>query len=295
MNTAETEFLYSAPAMGLQVSAEPCVQAISERFCGRGLAYAVHAEAAEQERRERKTASLQPVAYRMSTLSESYISARYRHGKDMMSGGDLLEYFRDTRAMRTQNADFSCVCPADDAIFAGEEDKACVPAVRSTAVPSVRARIALLPGRIKALPAQAMEKMRASHTAWFDHTKADTSREARRFPLSALAAIFAVAMSLMLIVASSVMINQGESRVNTLKRELTAITGEVSELRSDLCMENDLFAIRDVAVNEYGMVSEEYIRMEYLSAGQADSVEVFEEEPEQTIGLSAILSALGIK
>jgi len=295
MNTAETEFLYSTPAMGLEISAESRVGAISAHFSTRGLAKAVHVEAEEQQTREDKTAALQPLAYRMSAMSEAYISARYRHGKDVMSSGDLVEYFRDTRAIRTKNADFSAVLPVDDEILAGEEEKACVPAVRRAVMPGVREKLSALPGYVKSLPMQAVEKMRTSHGAWFNHAKVDTSREARRFPLSALAAIFAVAMSLMLIVASSVMINQGENRVNSLKRELTALTGEVSELRSDLCVENNLFAIRDVAVNEYGMVSEEYVRMEYLSANEGDSVEVFEEKPEETIGLSAILSALGFK
>lgn len=295
MNTAEAEFLYSTPAVGLQVSAEPGVREIATRFTGRGLVGCVKRDVEEQERRESETPALAPLAYRMSALPESYISARYRRGKSEMNGGDLIAYFRDTRAMRTEHADFSAVQPKDEAVRAGEMEKACVVAVRTVAMPSVSARVRALPGRVMALPTQAMKKMRQSHTEWFDHARVDTSREARRFPLSALAAIFAIAMSLMLIVASSVMINRGENHVNILKREMTALTGEVSELRSDLAMENDLLAIRNVAVNEFGMVKEEYVRMEYLSVNEGDTIEVFEEEREQSIGLSAILSALGFK
>ena len=295
MNTAETELLYSTPAMGVEISAEAHVQTISNRFSARGLAKEICAEAEAQEQKERRTASLQPLAYRMSGLSEGYIAARYRHGKDVMCGGDLVEYFRDTRAIRTKDADFSAVIPADEAVLTGEADKSCVTSVRSVAVPTLRQRVTELPERIKTLPARALARVKASRGEWFDRADVDTSREARRFPLSAFAAILAVAMSLMLIVAGSVMINFGENRVNALKLELSALTGEVAEMRSDLCMENDLFAIREVAVNEFGMVSEEFVRMEYLSSGESDSIEVFREEREQSVGLAAILSALGLR
>lgn len=295
MDTANTDFLYSASAKELQISVEPRLQAISERFSARGLVKAVRAEAESQEKRECETALLQPLAYRLSGLNEGYVSARYRHGKDVMSAGDLVEYFCDTRAIRTKDADFSAVLPEDEKVLASEEEKACVSAVRSVTEPGLCERISKLPAQIKAFPKKALNKARSTHNAWFDCSKANTRSNTHRFPLSALAAIFAVAISLMLIVASSVMINQGENRLNALKLEMSALTGEVSELRSDLCMENDLLAIREVAMNEYGMVSEEFICMEYLSAQKGDVIEVFEEAPEQTIGLSAILSALGFK
>jgi mannan endo-1,4-beta-mannosidase len=70
---------------------------------------------------------------------------------------------------------------------------------------------------------------------------------------------------------------------------------EVAELKSDLCVENDLRLIRKVATEELGMVGEEYVRSEYLSGGAEESIEVFEEERESGIGLSTLLNALGIK
>jgi hypothetical protein len=91
------------------------------------------------------------------------------------------------------------------------------------------------------------------------------------------------------------MIHHAEGRVNTLKRELSNLTGEVAELKSDLCVENDLRLIRKVATEELGMVGEEYVRSEYLSGGAEESIEVFEEERESGIGLSTLLNALGIK
>jgi hypothetical protein len=113
--------------------------------------------------------------------------------------------------------------------------------------------------------------------------------------LSAFAAILAVAMSLMLVVASSVMIYHGESRLNTLKIEASDLSDEIFEMKNDLGAKTDLLAIRDVAVNEFGMVSEAYVRQEYLASDAEDSIVVYEDEGEQMIGLGALLNALGIK
>ena len=107
--------------------------------------------------------------------------------------------------------------------------------------------------------------------------------------------MIAVAVSLMLIVASSVMVKQGENMVNELTLQAADVSGEIAELKSDLNVQNDLLEIREIAVNELGMVSEEYVKMSYLSLGATDSIEAFEEEREQTIGISALLSAIGVK
>ena len=295
MNCADTEFLYSAPGRGLQESAESEICAISEQFSARGLVDCIKRDAREQIAREEKTLSMEPLAYRLSGMNEGYVSARYRHGRDVMGGKGLVEYFFDTRALRTRDADFSVEAPKDDAILCGEAEKECLCAVRCMETVSVYERAVALPGKIARLPRKALQKARDRHSEWFNAEKSDTSRESHRFPLSALAAIFAVAVSLMLIVASSVMIHHAEGRVNTLKRELSNLTGEVAELKSDLCVENDLRLIRKVATEELGMVGEEYVRSEYLSGGAEESIEVFEEERESGIGLSTLLNALGIK
>jgi hypothetical protein len=156
-------------------------------------------------------------------------------------------------------------------------------------------KLSRLPAQIRKLPAKLTQTVRTSAPAWFNQEKINTEQESRRFPLSAFAALLAVAMSLMMIVASAVMINQGEQRVNALTLELTEMSGEVAELKSDLSVKNDMLGIRDYAVNELGMVEERYLQMQYLSLGSADSIEAFEEEKEQTIGISALLSALGVK
>ncbi len=292
----DVESNVSSPT-ALQISPEPAIRAIAERFATRGLSVAVRTEVEAQAACEEQTSALQPAAYRLSKLSDAYIGARYRHGKEMMSGSDLIEYFSETRAMRIRNTDFSLAVPLDESqTCTAEESVGCrwSAAVRTIEKPNLRQRMTAVPKTVGRLPEQLREKVKCAPTSWFNFSKPDTTRETRRFPLSALAAIAAVAMSLMLIVAGSVMLTQGEGEVNRLKQEFLQLSNEVSELRSDLSVQNDLLTIREIAVNEYGMVDREYLRMEYLSMGGEDSIDVFEEEPPKTVGLSALLNALGI-
>ena len=114
-------------------------------------------------------------------------------------------------------------------------------------------------------------------------------------PLSAFAAILAIAMSLMLIVASSVLLTRAEDNVSRMKLQVSETSDEVAQMRSDIEASIDLLEIRRIAMEEYGMVEEEYLKMDYISMKTEDSVEAFEDERPTGVGLSAILSAIGIK
>ncbi len=295
MNHEETQFNNASAGCMIEVSATPQVQAIAEQFSARGVVKAIHTQTREQIEKEAETRKNAPSAYRLSVMSDAAISGCYRHGKETMSSTDLVQYFRETRAMRTRGEDFSQTTCEDEKILAGEAEKPCRTVVRHEAEENFSQKLAQLPAKIKKLPANAVQYIWASLPAWFDFSPVDTTQRTRRFPVSAFAAILAVAVSLMLIVASSVMLNHGEKRVSQLTVELSELAGEVAELRSDLDVKNDLLQIRDVATEEFGMVEEKYVQMQYLSLGSADSIEVFEEEKQQTVGISALLSAIGIK
>ena len=279
----------------IEVSAAPHVQAIAERFEARGIAKAVATQTTEQIQKETETRKIAPTAYRLSSMSDATIGGCYRHGKENMSGSDLIQYFNETRSIRTKGEDFSATFADDESVFAGEAEKPYHAVVEYEKKKSIKEKIVALPTQIKQLPANTIQYVRASIPAWFDFSPVDTTQSTRRFPFSAFAAIVAVAVSLMLIVASSVMIHHGEKRVSQLTVELSQIAGEVSDLQSELDVKNDLLLIRDIATEEFGMVEEKYVKMQYLSMGSSDSIEVFEEEKQETVGIAAILSAIGLK
>ena len=295
MNRQETQSNNTSVGQMLEVSASGEVENIAGQFAGRGIAKATFAQNSEQIAKEKETRKIAPTAYRLSSMSDAAINGCYRHGKESMSSADLVQYFNETRAIRTEKEDFSVIPAKDESVFVGEAEKPYHAVVKYEARESLKEKLVTLPAQIKQLPTKTVKYIRSSAPAWFDFSPTDTTQSARRFPLSAFAAIIAVAVSLMLIVASSVMIQHGEKRVSRLTVEVSELAGEVSDLKSKLDVKNDLLLIRDIATDEFGMVDEKYVKMQYLSMGSGDSIEVFEEEKQKNVGISAILSAIGLK
>ncbi len=290
MERVITENLHTVgTAMQPSLTAQIC--AISNRYEGRGLAKAVAISAREQVEAENETRALARDAYRLSALSDATVRGLYRRGKDVMSTGDLIRYFGETRERRIQHCDFADavgVYENADPLFVGSEQAetaivAAVPAKQEMSVAALR-------GMVK-------KKWKVVTADWFCTAKAEpkSEKQKKKFPLSAVAAMIAVAVSLMLIVASSVLLTRTESRISALTVEANALNGEVAELRSDTEVAVNLLQLRQVATEEFGMVDEEYLKTHYLNTQDEETVTAYEQERGEGVGLSALLSAMGIK
>lgn len=267
---------------------EVCLAALSEKFASRGLVQSVLQGAKEQIASEEKTRELAPRAYRMSLLSEAAVRGTYRRGKDIMTGEDLLRYVEEGRRMDRMGKDFSDF----PSVYQTAEATALEPAQKqSTALSSLKHA----PASLRELPGRTAAVIKKKFPLWFNPQRADTSSERRKFPLSAFAAIAAIAVSMMLIVASALMVTDAETQISRLNSEIADLNGEISDLRSDLESNVDLMAIRQIAMEEYGMVEQDYVKMDYISLNSSEAVEIFEDQQNKDVGLSAILSAIGLK
>ena len=262
-----------------EISVQPLICALSDRYASRGIVKAVKKDAEEQCQREEKNRELAPEAYRLSLLSDAAVKARYCHGEGAeMTASDLVSYFDETRAMRLQSE---------------EETETEDEAEQSETEQSLVASEVALPQRSEKGVRNALRRFVKRIPSWIDTRAADTSSEGKTFPLSAFATVAAIAASLMLIVASSVMVTLAENRVDSLQEEIDMVVAEVADINADLNVQHDLLQIRDIAMKEYGMVSEEYVRMDYVSLAGEDKIENFKEEEDDTLGLAALLSAIG--
>lgn len=279
----------STEATGLQVSPAPHLNVIFDQYAKRGVVKAVQNTAEEQKQHEAETSALAPDAYRLSSMSEAAIIGIYRRGKDTMSASDLLRYFGETRARSIRNVDFSQNTGIDECTGSPIKE-----GCNAVAVAQPVKGLSSVVASAKKLPKSVCSLVKSSAPAWFDTSKADAGKERTRFPVSAFAAVLAVAMSLMLIVASSVLLTRAESNVSKLQAQISTTSAEVAELRSDFEVQNNLLEIRRIAIEEYGMVEEDYLKTDYLSLSAEDSVEAFEEERDDKVSLSALLSAIGI-
>lgn len=288
MERVEIKEITPEMGQGLQVSAEPFLAALSKQYEGRGLARAVQLGAEEQARREAETEQLDPDSYRLSDLTDAAIAGQYRRGKEMMETADLVRYFHETRQKKTRGVSFDGNTGMD----------VCETALEMTptqALAGTRTQGSFSIARACVCVKEIPSRIKAGMTVWFDPAKADTSGNRRRFPISALASIVAIAMSLGLIVASSILLTRAENSVSRLQKEVDVASAEVAELRSDFETRYDLMEIRRIAMEEYGMVEEEYLKSHYAPIGSEDSVESFENDRPTSAGLSSILSAIGWK
>jgi len=282
MNTLEHGTMTQENALP-DISAQPLLCALSDRYASRGIVKAVQKDAAEQREKEEKNRELAPEAYRLSLLTDEVVKARYCHGEDAdMTASDLVSYFDETRAIRLQNTDFAESVQEEES-----EPEVC------SEETSVSERTNALPQKAEKGAVGLWNRFVKKVPRWIDTGSVDTSKEKKTFPLSAFATVAAIAASLMLIVASSVMVTLAESRVDALQGEIDTVVAEVADLNADLNVQHDLLQIREIAMREYGMVSEEYVRMDYVSLAKEDRVERFRDEEQESLGLSALLSAIG--
>lgn len=263
------------PAEG--VSPEACVTALSRQFASRGLAKNALEEAKKQIAAEEKTRELAPCAYRLSLLSEGTVTGIYKRGKNTMSAEDLVRYAEESRRM----------LPAAEE---SEETFAIEPMAeaRNTAVVSAE------PQGLRQTSVALLKKGKAMLRVWFDATP-NTVKSEKRFPLSAFAAVCAVAVSLMLIVTGALMVSSAKTQISRLNGEIAELSTQVADLEEDLKNTSDLMEIRRIAMEEYGMVEEEYLKAEYITVETEEKIEVFETKKKNQLSLDAILSAIGWK
>ena len=280
VKTIESTGMAMRPMMDAQISA------ISSRYAQRGLVRAVESAVREQEEAERKTFEQAPHAYRISSLSDAAVAGLYRRGKKQMSGSDLIRYFTQTRQTRIANCDFaeekSVYELADPTVDTKIGEETAVAKASETAVATSTA-----PRGIRSTVSKYAKR-------WFCFHDDETQKTGRKFPLSALAAMIAIAVSLMLIVASAVMLTRAETRINTLTLEAESIADDISELQSDIEVENQMLYLREIAMEYYGMVDEKYVQTTYLDNEKEETIESFEEERQGGVGLAALLSAMGV-
>lgn len=253
----------------------------------------MHRGVLAQIEREEETRCSAPDAYRLSLMSDAAVTGVYRRGKDYMSSADLLRYAREARSAHLAQVDLSRNTGVDECPCKNEQSDTNVQETAMVLADDAAQTgiVSTVVKQIKSLP----QRIREGIPLWFDTRTADTSADTRRFPLSAFAAVLVIALSLMLIVASSVLLNRAEDNVSRMKLQVSKTSEEVMEMRSELEASIDLLEIRRIAMEEYGMVEEEYLKMDYISLQTEDSVESFPDERSEGVGLSALLSAIGIK
>ncbi|MBE6537838.1 MAG: hypothetical protein E7671_00030 [Ruminococcaceae bacterium] len=117
------------------------------------------------------------------------------------------------------------------------------------------------------------------------------ARNFRHLPVSAMLTVVICAVSLMFIVGSSVLLSDASNDYVDMQNEISTLAKEERELLIALEVKNDLRTIEDIAVNKLGMVKKDLVTRQYISLGDEDMIETFEDE-KTNVGLSTLLSAI---
>lgn len=288
------------------------IEMFCERYRDRGIAGRVHADAAMQEKREALNRATAPGAYIMTEKLEKMAGCGrpdvYRSGvsdgKRYMTVDDFDRYYHDQRGYKFPQYRTAAVARARES------------ADTERVVADTRARGgSILPKKAgwltdtDKLPAFAKRLMHLrvfrSLNEWAGETfpreramvtESAGSRSRRRpIPVGLVATLVTVAVSMSLVISSTVLVSQSTRELSQLKSRLNEQEEVLGALSDQLDLKNDMLEIERRATEELGMVSEKYLSGQYLGDAPEDYVEIYDEKSgeDKQSGLSALLSAFG--
>ncbi|MBQ8254924.1 MAG: hypothetical protein IJY94_05410 [Clostridia bacterium] len=163
-------------------------------------------------------------------------------------------------------------------------------------VPSVKAKKNFETRVFSAINADNLDRIKAVANDWMPKEEIVAAKNVKKGKSfrGMLLGIAGVAVSLMLIVSGSVMLNDARRDVKALENEARALQQEEELLKLELDIKNDINVLRDKATTELGMIDKEYVEACYLNTMGADRIQSHESERSDGIGFSTILSAFGI-
>jgi uncharacterized coiled-coil protein SlyX len=287
------------------------IEMFCERYRDRGIAGRMHADAAQQEKREALNRAIAPGAYVMTEKLEK-ASGRGRpdvyrsgvsEGRRYMTVDDFDRYYHDQRGYK-----FPQYRPAAEARRAAR-DRMAEMAMADTRVAGgdlqpKKAGWLTDTDRLPAIVERLMKyRFFRALNVWAGETfpreteVVDAPRKAsvrRLVPAGLVATLVTVAVSMSLVIGSTVLVSQSTREVSQLKNRLAEQEEVLDDLGDQLAEKNDALDIEGRA-HELGMVKEKYLSGQYLSERPEDYVEIYDESAGgQQSGWSALLSAMGI-
>ena len=287
------------------------IEMFCERYRDRGIAGRMHADAAQQEKREALNRAIAPGAYVMTEKLER-ASGRGRpdvyrsgvsEGRRYMTVDDFDRYYHDQRGYK-----FPQYRPAAEARRAAR-DRMAETAMADTRVAGgdlqpKKAGWLTDTDRLPAIVERLMKyRFFRALNVWAGETfprETEVVVASRKTPIRRLvpaglvATLVTVAVSMSLVIGSTVLVSQSTREVSQLKSRLSEQEEILDDLGDQLAEKNDALDIEGRA-HELGMVKEKYLSGQYLSERPEDYVEIYDGSAGgQQSGWSALLSAMGI-
>lgn len=119
----------------------------------------------------------------------------------------------------------------------------------------------------------------------------------RRIPLpvAALVSLIVCTLTVLSLVMGAAMVSRASDELSDLKHEAASLANTERELSQALDRKNDLRVIERIAVDELGMIGTDLITKKYISFSGIDVIEAYDDGEGESVGLSTLLSAIGIR
>lgn len=293
------EFEWNSRVSDVRVSGEASSEredavllALTRRCSGRGFGRAAELYKQEMESMEEEARTLSPNHYRWDELCNAGRGDQFRHGtymgKQVMDVDDFAAYFETCRARRPLHEEGQLVA-------SGEQTAVAPARTREESAYSQQARAALAQKKRESRE-EKTDRMIAFAKEWLQPDDPALRRQGqkRTVPVSVIATLVVIAVSLMLIVSSSVMVAGAKRDVSNLGDEVAALEKEAALVTDRLESHINYLEIYKIATEQYGMIPSSMANSMYVDKTEGNTVETFEEEEESKVGLSTLLSAIGI-
>lgn len=296
---------------------DSAVNQLCDRFRGRGAAANVRDEAGRQVSAGREA----PNAYFISRMDRGDVSPKFRsgeyNGKKYMTTGDFLEKYKYHRT--ESGADYIPHKPSVNTREFRKSAQKQVGRTDTTGKPlqevqrrpaQSAAEYATRPQQQKSvrrfdpsadtivMPAQKTTgkvkgRIRQLFAKWFPsdgEKKREDGKKKKNVPVAMIGFIVSVAAAMSMIVGTTVMSGEAQSRVGTLKSEIKSLEAERLRLEEELVKKDDLVMISTYAEEKLGMIRKDYVSSVYLPSAENDSVQATEKKDGK--GLASLLSAI---
>ncbi len=273
------------------------IDMLCERFKDRGVKMSVRQGA--DDRRESDSAvhkliGLYPERAGVSAADKKY-NTQNINGRLCMSSDDFANYYRDLRDYKMPRFYSRAESEYEEA-----KAEAMAENVQESGKSPKKADRLTLRERMGAKTKATVSHLNKEELGelcedWFEF-KADSEmreRGKKRMPLKVISTILVVTFSLLLYVCSSVMVSRASAAVSSLEDRIDSLEFEIRDLEGKLNVKNDMLDIKDIAINEYGMISEDHVSSRYVDVKEDEGFAKLDDGAGDGSWLSEILHAIG--
>lgn len=278
-------------------SYDRCIAELRARYSGRGVSVSFKNEIAAQAKKENaaKTAAAKAPAQESFVLFNSgnkigdqYRSGEYK-GSKYMTSDDFVRYFKSRRAFYMPAA-----LKAQEAEAEAAKQNSAVPQRKGNGASSrgLTRSDSGKEGHIRGLLSAALELAKK----WFpmEPREGRVDNTSFRIPAAAITGIAVFVVSLGMIVGGSVMVGSASGEVGKLNRQISLLEAEQTDLQSKLDLKYNISEIEEDA-KALGMIKREYADNEYIEVISREEIEIYGENEDKDLNLTALLASFGIK